>query len=421
MSAPRDSKKPTRYKSADSCDVAVVGGGVAGSATAIQLARAGVAVVLFEKERASTHKVCGEVLSGEAIELLKELGLEPKKLGASEIKTFRLHGPRLSVDRKLPIDAYGLSRRRLDEALLERAEAEGVDVRRGVTVEEWVDRLDSPSGSISLETSEGEIRARRLVVATGMFAFGASSGREVRDSGYSAFKMHLRLKPSVLKRAKKHCELFVFEHGYGGLTPIEDDLVNFCFLVEKKALVRIGTDWESLASHVAKTCWSASHVLDGSEPQMKRPVAIADVPAGFVRRDPAPAGVFFVGDRMAQIPSITGDGMTVALLTAKRASEAIVERVSGRSRLRFAAHASTRYQRQMRSHLRPQVETALYLQRLFKKPLFVDVMIRAARRIPGLLDAVILATRCRTNEPRSTRLPFRKRAALGARTSTEPV
>lgn len=421
MNSSPNSSKTSDYQGADTCDVAVVGGGLAGSVAAIHLARSGFRVVLFEKDLTAAHKVCGEFLSGEAISLLKEIGVDPKKIGASEITTFRLHGARLAMDRKLPMKACGISRKRLDEKLLERAEAEGVDVRRGVLVEELVDRLDSPSGSISLETSSGEIRARRLIIATGRADFGPSEERGPRENGYVGFKMHLRLKPSVAKRLKRHCEFFVFDRGQASMVPIEEDLANFCFLVEKKALADIGTDWESLAGHIAKTCWTASHFLDGSEPLFKELATISFVPLGYVRRDPAPVGVFYVGDRMAQIPSITGDGMTIALLTGKRAAEAIVERVSGRARLRFASHASVRYQRMMRAHLRPQVETAKYLQRIFRKPLFVDVAIRAARRIPGLLDAAILATRCTTDESRATRLPFRKHAALGARNTVESV
>jgi len=416
-----DSKDIKVFKAADRCDVAVVGGGIAGCVAAIHLAREGFKVVIFEKERAAHHKVCGEFLSGEGLPYLKEIGIEPKKLGAAEITTFRLHGHRLSVSHRLPMRALGLSRQRLDEKLLERAEAEGVDVRRGVFVKELVDGLESPGGSISLETSEGEVRAERLIVATGKSDFKSVNEREGRDSRYVGFKMHLRLKPSVMKKVKKHVDLFVFDRGYGGLSPIEDDLANFSFVIEKKALAEIGSDWDALAAHIGNSCWEASHFLDGAEPQFKNLVSIGSIPYGFVRRAPPPTGVFFVGDQMAVIPSLTGDGMTIAMMTGKRAAEAIVEHVGGKARLRFAAHASTRYQREVRTLLRPQIEAGFYLHRLFRKPLFIDVIIRATRRLPALIDAAIFATRIRVDAPRRARLPFRKISLSAARTSTEPA
>ena len=55
-------------------DLAIVGGGLAGLALAIQSARAGYQTVLFEKEKYPFHKVCGEYVSLESWDFLEELG-----------------------------------------------------------------------------------------------------------------------------------------------------------------------------------------------------------------------------------------------------------------------------------------------------------------------------------------------------------
>jgi len=57
-------------------EVVVIGGGLAGSAAAIVLGRAGSDVVLLERESQPQHKVCGEFLSREALKYLELLGLE---------------------------------------------------------------------------------------------------------------------------------------------------------------------------------------------------------------------------------------------------------------------------------------------------------------------------------------------------------
>lgn len=54
-------------------EVLVLGGGVAGCAAAIALARNGRGVTLIEREPISRHKVCGEFLSGEALGYLHAL------------------------------------------------------------------------------------------------------------------------------------------------------------------------------------------------------------------------------------------------------------------------------------------------------------------------------------------------------------
>jgi len=56
-------------------DACIIGGGLAGLALSIQLAKLGYAVALFEKEKYPFHKVCGEYISMESWNFLEELGL----------------------------------------------------------------------------------------------------------------------------------------------------------------------------------------------------------------------------------------------------------------------------------------------------------------------------------------------------------
>ena len=79
--------------------VIVVGGGVAGAAFALELARNGQRVVLLERTRNPHHKVCGEFLSEEAQLVLSSFGLDLEALGATSINRFRLvKGERHATD-----------------------------------------------------------------------------------------------------------------------------------------------------------------------------------------------------------------------------------------------------------------------------------------------------------------------------------
>ena len=51
----------------DQYDVAIIGGGLAGLSSAIELRLAGYDVILFEQEKYPFHKVCGEYVSLESI------------------------------------------------------------------------------------------------------------------------------------------------------------------------------------------------------------------------------------------------------------------------------------------------------------------------------------------------------------------
>jgi len=75
-------------------DVLVLGGGVAGCAASIALAREGRVVTLIEREHTPRHKVCGEFLSGEALEDLHALGIDVASLGAVPIDYVRLAAAR---------------------------------------------------------------------------------------------------------------------------------------------------------------------------------------------------------------------------------------------------------------------------------------------------------------------------------------
>ncbi|MDB5458934.1 MAG: putative electron transfer oxidoreductase, partial [Caulobacteraceae bacterium] len=110
----------------------VIGGGPAGAATAILLARAGRAVTLLERETGPHDKVCGEFISHEAAAYLSRLGLDLRALGAAPIRAARLAHGRGATEIALPFAAFSLSRRRLDEALLGLAQDAGVQLRRGV-------------------------------------------------------------------------------------------------------------------------------------------------------------------------------------------------------------------------------------------------------------------------------------------------
>ena len=100
-----------------------VGGGLAGAAFAIALARSGRRVLVLERSRGPHHTVCGEFLSEEAQVVLGSLGIDPQVLGATTITHFRLVKGERQATVRLPFAAAGLSRFRIDEALLAAAHA----------------------------------------------------------------------------------------------------------------------------------------------------------------------------------------------------------------------------------------------------------------------------------------------------------
>ena len=109
----------------------IIGGGPAGAAAAIMLARAGRAVTLIERSAEPADKVCGDFLSAEAIEMHRAPGRRSVARCVDDHRGRAWCTGTAWPRRALPFAARGLSRRALDEALLRQATSDGAAVLRG--------------------------------------------------------------------------------------------------------------------------------------------------------------------------------------------------------------------------------------------------------------------------------------------------
>ena len=122
-------------------DVAIVGGGPAGAATAIGLARAGVEVALFERAHEPKWRACGVYSSPLTRARLAALGLDDERLEAlvarvPALVVQTLGGATCRLDYAPSGGACGADRVRLDAELLERAAAAGARGHARSTVRE---------------------------------------------------------------------------------------------------------------------------------------------------------------------------------------------------------------------------------------------------------------------------------------------
>jgi menaquinone-9 beta-reductase len=353
-------------------DVAVIGGGPAGCMAAAHLALGGARVALLEKQTAPHHKVCGEFISGEGLPYLAEIGINLER--ATHIPYFRLHGPTRSCEATLPVAGRGLSRILMDELLLEAAARAGAQVLRGVQVK----TLERDGSAFDL----GPVNARFVICAAGKAEFKPVQTRAGRDSGMVGFKVHLRLRPSAHAHLQDHTDLFVFGNGYGGLAPVEGGLANLCFLVERAVVRQYQGDWPDVAAALASGCEGLAAYLDSGEPVFWPPVAVANVPYGFVRESAVASDIYCVGDQLAVIPSLTGEGMTIAMMSGRRVAECILRSVDAND-----------FHREMAPLLQPRVRLGFHVHRLFKAPRVSDLGTQLVRRWPRLIEYIFRQTR----------------------------
>jgi len=353
----------------------VVGGGPAGGAAAAALAAAGREVVLVERSAGPHHKVCGEFLSVETHAQLRGLGVDPAALGAVSIDCVALRARAREVVAPLPFHALSLSRYRLDEALLSRAAALGVDVRRSVAV-----RSAAPGDDgWRVACDDGTVACRSLVLATGKV--GLRGLRDSRDGSWVGLKMHLRLAPVAARGLAGRVELGLLGRGYAGLEPVEDGIANLCLALPGDVAVRAGTAWPPLQTYLTAVLPSLGERLAGAAPLWERALAVVCPAEGYLQR-PHEAAVFRVGDRLAHIPPFTGDGIAIALASAALAAEHIL-RGDGPA----AYHAAAR------RLVAPSIRRAGLLARVAGHRWGGALLGAAAGRAPSLLTMIARRTR----------------------------
>ena len=360
-------------------DAVVVGGGLAGSALAIHLSRAGRHVVLIEKETAAHHKVCGEFLSGEAIRYLNQIGADPIGLGAVPIERVRLIGRRLIGEAGLPFSALSLSRHRLDEALLQMAAASGVELHRGQRVESFT----TSNNFWVARTGEKEHRARTAFLATGKHDLSGWRRPAGRQPGLIGFKMHWRLPERTRLELAAGIELVLFPGGYAGLSLIEDQTATLCLLIDRETFKRIGGQWAQLLAHMLSHSEHLQDRLDGAHALWPSPLAISSIPYGYVSA--SGDGPWRLGDQAGVIPSFAGSGMSIALHSAWIAASAFL-----------AGSAASSYQERMASDIRQQIRLAIHVSKALVSRWQEPIVRRAVGLFPQLLSAAASATRLST-------------------------
>jgi flavin-dependent dehydrogenase len=347
--APAQPQKPATF------DLAVIGGGPAGTCAAITAVRAGARVLLVERGRLPRQRVCGEFVSAESLALLARLlaSSAPALLSdALRIPQARLFFDGHSVHAPIDPPAASIARFDLDFTLWQAAQQAGVSTRVETTIESV-----TGSGPFTLGTEAEELHARAVINASGRWSNLTPAGPDPlpdQKEKWLGLKAHFS-EPSP----HPSVDLYFFEGGYCGVQPVElagsrEGRVNACAMVRSdiaRSLPEVFAQNAELRARASK--W---------QPLME-PVSTS--PLIFREPEPLENGVLMVGDAAAFVDPFIGDGISLALRSGALAAECLVPFFKSEISL---AEAATQYERAYRNRLLPVFRNSSQLRRLLRLP-----------------------------------------------------
>jgi menaquinone-9 beta-reductase len=373
--------------------IIIVGAGPSGASLAIRLAQNNFDVCLIERDKFPRHKLCGEFISPECLVHFKDLGVldEMLSVGGDRITETIFYAPS-GRNVSVPSEWFGnvqgalsLSRAEMDLRLLERAKQLGVKVLEETQVVGVLFENGEVRG-VKVKSKDGEtseIAAALTIDATGRANVLGKFLRKLQITNYRpktkdqklktknqssklvGFKAHLE----NVNLEKGHCEIYFFRGGYGGLSYVENNLANHCFLIKAEIVKKYIGQTNLLIEEVIfqnkrarETMQNAKTVFDW--------LAVSVDGFGLKTLNPAP-NLFSVGDAAAFIDPFTGSGMLMALEGAEILAESII--INEFSPAEIAADYNLNFQQK------------------FQKRLRICSLMRRAAFVPNLAKTVISA------------------------------
>lgn len=372
-------------------DAAIIGGGLAGLALAIQLARKGYSVVLVEKERYPFHRVCGEYISLESWNFLMSLGLPLNDMDLPIIDKLILTTPHgQSFTTSLPLGGFGISRYALDHLMAREAEKAGVHLLQETRAEEvsfdgvhhikLYSKTDPSLASVSAKVCCSAHGKRSNLDVKWKRSFMQGVDRKLEN--YIAVKYHVRADwPHNI------IGLHNFRNGYCGISKVEGDAYCLCYMTKAEELRKCGNDIRQLEERVLGQNPFLKSILQHSVRLEGFPLTISQI--SFAPKAQVENGVLMLGDAAGMITPLCGNGMSMALHSSKIAFRLVHEFLQGRI---AREEMEGQYSEQWREQFATRLKMGRTLQRFFGKGQATDMFIAMFRTFPFLARPVVKLT-----------------------------
>lgn len=367
-----------------SIDVIIVGGGLSGLTAAIHLSKSGLKVLIIEKQSYPRHKVCGEYLSKEVLPYLDSLGLDifqknPAIIERVEISTIKGN----LISGKLEQGGIGLSRFLLDTYMLEKAIKNGC-----ILIQDTVLSISQLEVHAEVLTEKhGMIKARKVLAA-----YGKRSNLDLiqnrrflrQDSSWLGVKAHYRGNfPNDL------VALHHFKGGYCGVSQVENSIINICYLTTYESFKK-AKNIDDFQMQVMSENPFLRELFNSCE-AIFQPISIGQV--SFAGKTTTESDVLMLGDTAGLIHPFCGNGMAIAIHSAKLAAELVIENLAEGN---LNSELSRRYSILWNKEFKKRIDRSKVWAALIRHESTSEILLGVLTLLPFMLPLIIKQTHGKT-------------------------
>ncbi|KQM76003.1 FAD-dependent oxidoreductase [Pedobacter sp. Leaf216] len=362
-------------------EILIIGGGLAGLTAALHLNKLGIHVTLIEKDTYPHHKVCGEYISNEVLPYFKWLGLHTEDLNPTSISDLlftSLSGK--SIQTALPLGGFGLSRYTIDHYLYNEL------IKRNIKViHERVVQIDFANDQFMVETTNSTYIAPYVIGSYGKrSAIDVKLNRNFinKQSPYLAVKAHYKADfPDHV------VSLHNFEGGYCGLSKVENNKLNICYLADYNSFKK----HKNIVAYQEKILYKNKHlknIFEQAEIIFDAPLTISQI--SFETKEPVYKHILMIGDTAGLIHPLCGNGMAMAIHSAQLLSVLLHQKIKGKITSRAALEEN--YTSQWNREFKTRLKMGRVLSALLRNNKLEGFAMNTLTRIPFLLKQIIKQT-----------------------------
>ncbi|HKO77730.1 MAG TPA: NAD(P)/FAD-dependent oxidoreductase [Flavobacterium sp.] len=370
--------------------VTIVGGGLAGLTAAIHLSKIGLKVIVIEKNEYPKHKVCGEYISNEILPYLDWLSINLSELNPTHISKLDFstsEGKVIKCD--LPLGGFGVSRFALDAFLCKKAIENGCEI-----IQDNVDDIVFDNDFFTVSTLNNRIVTSEIVIG----AFGKRSNIDQKlKRGFIQEKSHwLAVKAHYSSGFQNDLVgLHNFEGGYCGVSKVENDVINICYLVSYESFKKYKSI-EDFQNQIVVKNPHLKLIFDDSKMLFEAPLTISQI--SFDKKAVVENHILMIGDTAGLIHPLCGNGMAMAIHSAKIASELIgdfyTNKIKSRDELekKYIAEWNANFEKRLRIGrilafiLQKTKLSAVLMEIMIKFPFLMPIIIKRTHGKPIVVE-----------------------------------